>query len=243
MVKSIIALTMIPRLINPSQDDIEYFVNNYINNTCQYLKYEYNETNKTYELYDKIYLYNEQNGDTSFHFTLYLDYIITERITHYWNIGEGINIILADPVSTGVNAGIMGLCENILALDIQENKFKIFNCIANTWETNDATVLNEIPTNKVTDTIYVLNKDYANNSELYKAGYGSGYSTGYNTGYGDGKIATTPLNNTFDLFKNIATSLSSFWNIPILPGINLGLLISIPITTGIVIWVIKALKE
>ena len=242
MVKSLIVLAMLPRLISPTKDDIESLVNNYINNTCQYLKYEYNETNKAYELYDKIYLYNEQNQDTTFHFTIYLDYIITERITHFWNIGEGITIKLADPVYTG-EGGILGVCENILALDIQENKFKIFNLIANNWETNEATVLNEIPSNKITDTIYVLNKDYANNSELYKAGYGSGYSIGYNTGYGDGKIATTPLNNTFDLFKNIATSLSSFWNIQILPGINIGLLISIPITTGIVIWVIKALKE
>ena len=243
MVKSLIALAIIPRLINPAQDDIEYYVNNYINNTCQYLKYTYNETNKTYELYDKIYSYNEQNGDTKFNFTLFLDYIITERITHYWTIGEGLTITLADPSYTGFNAGIIGVCENILTLDSQENKFKIFNCIANNWETNEATVLNEIPTNKTSDTIYVLNKDYANNSELYKAGYGSGYATGYNTGYGEGKIATTPINNTFDLFKKVATSLSSFWNIPILPGINLGLLISIPITTGIVVWVIKALKE
>ena len=38
MVKSLIALSMIPRLINPSQTDIVDYVNNYINNTCQYLK-------------------------------------------------------------------------------------------------------------------------------------------------------------------------------------------------------------
>ena len=243
MVKSLIALAIIPRLMNPFQEDIEAYVNDYINNTCQYLKYEYNDTTKQYDLYDKVNIYNEQSGDTIFNFTIYLDYIITERITHFWTIGDGITITLADPTSTASNGGITGICENILALDSQENKFKLFNCIADTWETTEPIVVNQIPENKVANTIYVLNKDYANNSELYKAGYGSGYSTGYNTGYGDGKIATTPLNNTFDLFKNIATSLSSFWNIQILPGINIGLLISIPITTGIVIWVIKALKE
>lgn len=243
MVKSLIALAMIPKLINPSQDDIEAYVDNYINNTCQYLRYDYNETTKAYELYDKINSYNEQTGDTNFNFTLYLDYVITERITHFWNIGEGITITLADPSYTDNGAAIIGVCDNILALDSQNKEFKIFNCIANTWETISPIVLNDIPTSKVADRIYILNKDYANNSQIYKAGYESGYTTGYNTGYGDGKIATTPLNNTFDLFKNIATSLSSFWNIQILPGINIGLLISIPITTGIVIWVIKALKE
>ena len=125
----------------------------------------------------------------------------------------------------------------------QENIFKVFNCMANKWEINEPIVLNKIPDSKVGTEIFVLNQQYANNSELYKAGSEAGYSTGYKTGYGDGKIATTPLNNAFELFKKISTSLSSFWNIPILPGINLGLLISIPITTGIVIWVIKALKE
>ena len=243
MVKSLVALAIIPRLINPTQDDIEAYVNNYIDNTCQYLKYQYNETNKTYELYDRIYSYNEQTGDTKFYFTIYLDYTIAERITHFWHIGEGVTIDLADPSYTPANQGIIGICENILALDTKENKFKIYNCIADTWETNEPIVLNQIPTNKVANEIYILNNNYANNSELYKAGFQSGYATGYNTGYGEGKVATTPLNNTFDLFRQITTSLSSFWNIPILPGINLGLLISIPITTGIVIWVIKALKE
>lgn len=247
MVKSLIALSMIPRLINPAQDDIEAYVNNYINNTCQYLKYIYNETSKGYELYDKIYSYNEQNGHTEFNFTLFMDYTVTERITHFWNIGDGISITLADPSFTGVNAGIVGICENILTLDINENKFKIFNCFANDWETIEPIVLNEIPANKITNEIYIYNQEYAKNSEGYKTaynnGYKIGYSTGYNTGYGQGQVATTPLNNSFDLFKTISTSLASFWNIQILPGINLGLLISIPITTGIVIWVIKALKE
>ena len=242
MVKSLITLAMIPRLVNPFQEDIEAYVENYINNTCQYLKYKFNETTKEYELFDKIYSYNEQTGDTKFNFTIYLDYTIAERVTHFWHIGEGVTIDLADPAYTANGAGIIGLCENILALDTQENKFKLYNCIADNWETN-IIVLQEKPTNKVADTIYVYNKDYALNSAVYKAGSDAGYAIGYKTGYGEGKIATTPLNNTFDLFKKVATSLSSFWNIPILPGINLGLLISIPITTGIVVWVIKALKE
>ncbi len=234
---------MIPRLMNPSQADIEDYVNNYINNTCQYLRYEYNETNQKYDLKDKVYKYNQQNSDTRFDFTLYLDYQVAERITHFWTIGESITIYLADQGDDTVPPNIMGTCEKILTLDTQENKYKLFNCVANTWETNEPIVLNKIPTEKVANEIFVLNQEYANNSELYKAGSEAGYAIGYKTGYGDGKVATTPLNNVFDLFKKISTSLSSFWNIPILPGINLGLLISIPITTGIVVWVVKALKE
>ncbi len=243
MVKSLIALAMIPRLMNPSQTDIEQYVNNYINNTCQYLRYIYDETSQSYNLKDKINYFNQQNSDTQFDFTLYLDYVITERITHFWTLGESITIYLADQGDDTTPPNIMGTCEKILTLDTQENKYKVFNCMANTWETIEPIVLNKIPTEKVANEIFVLNSEYANNSELYKAGTEAGYAIGYKTGYGDGKVATTPLNNVFDLFKKISTSLSSFWNIPILPGINLGLLISIPITTGIVVWVVKALKE
>ena len=234
---------MIPRLINPSQGEIEDYVNNYINNTCQYLRYEYDDTQQQYILKDKVNYYNQQNGDTVFDFTLYLDYIVTERITHFWTIGESVTIYLANQGDDTTPPNIVGTCEKILTLDTQENKFKVFNCIANNWEINEPIVLNKIPDSKVATEIFVLNQQYANNSELYKAGSQEGYKIGYKTGYGDGKIATTPLNNAFELFKKVSTSLASFWNIPILPGINLGLLISIPITTGIVVWVIRALKE
>ena len=214
-----------------------------INNTCQYLRCTYNNTQQKYELQDKLEYYDSQTADTRFNFTLFLDYTITERITHYWEIGDAFTIYLAygnEPTST---PNIAGTCIKILTLDSNENKFKVYNLQDYIWETTEPIVLNEIPKDNVGNEIFVLNQNYANNSELYKAGSEAGYALGYKTGYGEGKIATTPLNNAFELFKKISTSLSSFWNIPILPGINLGLLISIPITTGIVIWVIKALKE
>ncbi len=243
MVKSLIALAMIPRLINPSQADMEDYVNNYINNTCQYLRYIYDDTQQQYILNDKIIGYNNQTADTTFNFTIYLDYTITERITHYWEIGDALTIYLAYGNDTTSSINIKGTCTKILTLDSENQVFKTYNLERYGWDTENAIVLNELPPNKVANEIYILNQNYAKNSELYKSGYDNGYGIGYNTGYGDGKIATTPLNNVFDLFKKISTSLSSFWNIPILPGINLGLLISIPITTGIVIWVVKALKE
>ena len=243
MVKALLALTMIPRLINPSQTDITDYVNNYINNTCQYLRYNYNQTTQQYELYDQVNYFNNQNSDTTFNFTIYLDYTITERITHFWEIGDGLTIYLAYGNEPNKTPNIKGNCTKILTLDSEKQVFRTYNLERYGWDTENATVLNEVPASKVTDEIYILNQNYAKNSELYKSGYESGYNIGYNTGYGDGKVATTPLNNAFELFKKISTSLSSFWNIPILPGINLGLLISIPITTGIVIWVIKALKE
>ena len=37
MVKSLIALAAVPGILAPSQADMEAYVNNYINNTCQYL--------------------------------------------------------------------------------------------------------------------------------------------------------------------------------------------------------------
>lgn len=243
MVKSLIALSMIPRLINPSQTDIQDYVNNYINNTCQYLRYTYNQTQQQYVLQDKVQSYNNQNADTSFYYTIYLDYTITERITHFWEIGDAFTIYLAYGNEPDKTPNIKGICFKILTLDSENQVFKTYNLERYGWDTENAIVVNEIPTNKIADEIFVLNENYAKNSELYKSGYDNGYSIGYNTGYGDGKVATTPLNNVFDLFKKISTSLSSFWNITILPGINLGLLISIPITTGIVIWVVKALKE
>lgn len=243
MVKSLIALTVIPRLLGPSQSDIEDYVNNYINNTCQYLRYDYNESTQQYDLQDKVVYFNEQTTKAQFNFTIYLDYTITERITHLWNVGDSISISLAPTEESLDNPNILGTCEKILTYDTQENKYKVYNLLFYNWETEEPIVLDEIPANKVAEEIFVLNENYANNSEIYKSGYQSGYGIGYKTGYGEGKVSTTPLNNAFDLFKRISTSLSSFWNIPILPGINLGLLISIPITTGIVIWVIKALKE
>ena len=243
MVKSLIVLAMIPRLINPSQSDMEDYVNNYINNTCQYLRYTYNQTQQVYELNDKVTNYNNQNANTTFNFTLFFDYTIAERITHFWQIGDALTIYLAYGYDTTSPVNIMGKCEKILTLDTQEGIFKVYDCTTYDWITNNVTVVNEIPTTNIGNEIFVLNQNYANNSELYKAGSEAGYAVGYKTGYGDGKIATTPLNNAFELFKKISTSLSSFWNIPILPGINLGLLISIPITTGIVVWVIRALKE
>ena len=243
MVKCLIALSMIPRLLNPSQTDIEDYVNNYINNTCQYLRYTYDQTQQQYILQDKVQSYNNQNADTAFYFTIYLDYTITERITHFWEIGDALTIYLAYGNEPGKTPNIKGTCFKILTLDSETQVFKTYNLERYGWDTENAIVVDKIPTNNIADEIFVLNENYAKNSELYKSGYDNGYGIGYNTGYGDGKVATTPLNNVFDLFKKISTSLSSFWNIPILPGINLGLLISIPITTGIVIWVVKALKE
>lgn len=249
MVKALLALAAVQQTIVPSQADMEAYINNYINNTCQYLRYIYNETQQTYELYDKIYNFDSQTANTYFNFTLFLDYQITERITHLMtsNLGEAFTIYLANGYNTTQKPNIMGICNKILTLDTNENKFKTYNLETYEWETTEPTVLKEIPANKITSEIFVYNQEYAKNSEGYKTaynnGYEIGYSTGYNTGYGQGQVATTPLNNTFDLFKTISTSLASFWNIQILPGINLGLLISIPITTGIVIWVVKALKE
>ena len=243
MVKSLMLLSVIPRLMNPSQTDIEDYVNNYINNTCQYLRYAYDQTQQQYILKDKVQYFNNQTANTTFNFTIFLDYTITERITHFWQLGDAFTIYLVDGMDPNATPNIRGVCEKILTLDSQENKFKVYNLTTYEWETTEPIVVNEIPKNNVANEIYVLNENYANNSELYKSGYENGYGIGYNTGYGDGKVATTPLNNVFDLFKKISTSLSSFWNITILPGINLGLLISIPITTGIVIWVVKALKE
>ena len=240
MVKSLIALSIIPRLLGPTQGEIENYVNNYINNTCQYLRYQYNDTDQKYYLLDELEYYDPQTATASFNFTIFMDYTITERITHQWTLGDAITIYLA---TTENNQEIVGTCTKILTFDIEEKKFKTYDLMAYRWDTTEPIVVNEIPANKVANEIYVLNEKYANNSELYKSGYDNGYSIGYNTGYGDGKVATTPLNNVFELFKKISTSLSSFWNIPILPGINLGLLISIPITTGIIVWVIKALKE
>ena len=243
MVKSLIALAATTGVFIPSQVDMESYVNNYINNTCQYLRYTYNETQQQYVLEDKVTSYDTQTANTTFNFTLFMDYTITERITHYWNLGDAFSVYLKNGMDTMDTPNIIGICQRILTLDSQENKFIVYNLDSYEWDTVEPIVLKEIPTNKVASEIFVLNQNYANNSELYKSGYDSGYKIGYNTGYGDGKVATTPLNNAFDLFKKISTSLSSFWNIPILPGINLGLLISIPITTGIVIWVVKALKE
>ena len=242
MVKSLIALAAVPGVLVPSQADMEAYVNNYINNTCQYLRYTFDNTQQQYILQDKVQSYDNQTAATTFNFTLYMDYQVTERITHYWNLGDSFTIYLANG-SEPFETNITGICQTILTLDSQENKFKLYRLDSYNWETIEPIVLNEVPSSNIGDEIFVLNKNYANNSELYKAGSEAGYALGYKTGYGEGKIATTPLNNAFELFKKISTSLSSFWNIPILPGINLGLLISIPITTGIVIWVIKALKE
>ena len=240
MVKSLIALSVIPHLLGPTQGEIQDYVNDYINNTCQYLRYQYNDTDQKYYLLDTLTYYNEQTSQGTFYFTIYMDYTITERITHQWNIGDSITIFLA---TTETTDNIIGTCNKILTFDSGEKVFRTYNLMAYSWDTTEPIVVNEIPTTKLADEIYVLNENYANNSELYKNGYNNGYGIGYKTGYGDGKVATTPLNNVFELFKKISTSLSSFWNIPILPGINLGLLISIPITTGIVVWVIRALKE
>lgn len=243
MVKALLALAAVQQAIIPSQKDMEDYVNNYINNSCQYLRYTFDDTQQIYVLQDRIQSYNNQTANTTFNFTLFMDYTITERITHVWNLGDAFSIYLKNGMDTMDTPNVIGICQSILTLDSQENKFKLYRLETYEWEIDEPIVLNVIPTNKVANEIFVLNQNYANNSDLYKSGYNNGYKIGYNTGYGEGKVATTPLNNTFDLFKKISTSLSSFWNLQILPGINLGLLISIPITTGIVIWVIKALKE
>lgn len=243
MVKCLLALAAAQNILIPSQADMEAYVDNYINNTCQYLRYTYDETQQQYILQDKVQTYDSQTANTTFNFTLYMDYTITERITHYWNLGDAFSIYLKNGMDTMETPNVIGICQSILTLDSNENKFKLYRLDNYDWDINEPKVVNEIPKSKVASEIFVLNQNYANNSELYKAGSEAGYKIGYDTGYGDGKIATTPLNNAFDLFKRISTSLSAFWNIPILPGINLGLLISIPITTGIIVWVIKALKE
>lgn len=243
MVKALLALAAVQQVIVPSQGDMETYVNNYINNTCQYLRYVYNDSQQQYILQDKVQTFNSQTGDTTFNFTIYLDYTITERITHLMRIGDAFTIYLGNGMDPMERPNIIGFCYKILTFDSNEQKYKTYDLQETDWDTSEPNVLNELPSTKSTNEIFVLNKNYANNSELYKAGSEEGYKVGYKTGYGEGKIATTPLNNAFELFKKISTSLSSFWNIPILPGINLGLLISIPITTGIVIWVIRALKE
>ena len=243
MVKALLALASVPGALIPSQADMEDYVNNYINNTCQYLRYTYDETKQEYVLQDKLTSYNTQTSNTTFNFTLFMDYSVTERITHFLSLGDAFSVYLKNGMDTMDTPNIIGLCQVILTLDSQENKFKVYRLENYDWDITEPQVLDEVPSTKTTNEIFVLNQNYASNSELYKSGYDNGYKIGYNSGYGDGKVATTPLNNAFDLFKKISTSLSSFWNIPILPGINLGLLISIPITTGIVIWVVKALKE
>ena len=243
MVKFLLALATIPQVIGPSKGEIVDYINNYINNTCQYLRYQYNDAEQKYYPLDGLQYFNEQNLHAEFNFTLFMDYTITERITHQWSLGDMLTITLAMTEETLDNPYITGTCYKILTFDSEEKKFKLYDLMGYSWDTNEPIVVNEIPSTKVANEIYVLNEQYANNSQLYKSGYDFGYGVGYKTGYGEGKVATTPLNNVFELFKKISSSLSSFWNIPILPGINLGLLISIPITTGIVVWVIRALKE
>ena len=243
MVKLLLALATISQVIGPTKGEIVDYINNYINKPCQYLRYQYNDTDQKYYPLDGLQYFNEQNLHAEFNFTLFMDYTITERITHLWNLGDSLTITLAMTEETIDNPYITGTCDKILTFDNEEKKYKLYDLMSYNWDTTEPIVVNKIPATKVANEIYVLNEKYASNSELYKSGYQNGYGIGYNTGYGEGKVATTPLNNAFDLFKKISTSLSSFWNITILPGLNLGLLISIPITTGIVIWVIKALKE
>ena len=195
MVKSLIALASVPGALIPSQADMEAYVNNYINNTCQYLRYTYNQTEQKYILEDKLITYDNNNANTTFNFTLFLDYQITERITHFISLGDAFKIYLNngnDPSETG---SIIGTCQTILTLDSQENKFKVYRLENYDWDITEPQVLDEVPSTKTTDEIFVLNQNYANNSELYKNGYDNGYKIGYNSGYGDGKVATTPLNN------------------------------------------------
>ena len=124
MVKSLIALAMIPRLMNPSQADMEDYVNNYINNTCQYLKYSYDQTQQKYILQDKVTTYNNQDAHTTFKFTLFMDYTITERITHMWPLGDAFTIYLSNGNDTSERPNIIGTCTEILTLNSIENKKK-----------------------------------------------------------------------------------------------------------------------
>ena len=86
MVKSLIALAALQNTFIPSQGEMEDYVNNYINNTCQYLRYTYDNNQQIYVLQDKVQSFDDKTANTTFNFTLFMDYTITERITHYLKV-------------------------------------------------------------------------------------------------------------------------------------------------------------
>lgn len=67
------------------------------------------------------------------------------------------------------------------------------------------------------------------------------FNDGYNEGFTDGRDEAKLTNNVFGWFGEVVDSFSSFLSLQIAPGLNLGLIFSIPIITGILFFLLKAL--
>jgi hypothetical protein len=96
-------------------------------------------------------------------------------------------------------------------------------------------------------------------SEAYGQGENDGYDMGYNQGYGDGEEfgyeqgyetgfedGFNELNNTasglFQILGSAFTSVGSIFNIMILPGITIGMLVFVPIIFALLLFIIKILR-
>lgn len=91
-----------------------------------------------------------------------------------------------------------------------------------------------------------LNNDMTD-SAIYQQGYNAGMTKGYQQGLKQGSLncegSTTPLSNVFTIFESAATSLITFFSIPIMPGITLGTLIGVFIGIPLLLLLLKHLGK
>lgn len=118
----------------------------------------------------------------------------------------------------------------------------------------------ELSPGGVPNTIYLnqINHDYeavyiyrqslafemeAERQDVYNQGYDNGFNAGHDAGYTEGVAkAPTMLSDAFSVIKAGAEVVGTVVAINLMPGVSIGLLVSIPLIFGLMLWLIKLLR-
>ena len=229
--------------LNTSPTYINSMVNEWAKTNVPYIEYIYNQTTNSFEQHDlkPIEIVEEHND---FYFTMYLNSL---------NVWEHFYITTNEPdnqIQFSLNPdynNVRMYCNYVLVKnDLYNNgvDYYVFDLNDFGYETIEKVQIKLDSTEftfKGYDTkYYLINTEYAQFSYAYTMGYENGYNVGYSTGIVEQQ--TPQISRVFAIFKTIANTFSSWWNIELLPNLTLGTLLLIPIATTLLFFIIKLFK-
>ena len=232
------------RQLNTSPVYINSMVQEWGKTNVPYIEYIYNRTTNAFEQHDLKPVQEIVYDNNYFNFTMYLNSL---------NVWEHFFINTNEPdnqISFSLNPdynNVVMVCSYVLVKnDLYNNgvDYYVFDLGDFGYETIDKVQMkldaSEFTFKGYDTKYYLINTEYAQFSYAYTIGYENGYNVGYSTGIVEQQ--TPQISRVFSIFKTIANTFSSWWNIELLPNLTLGTLLLIPIATTLLFFIIKLFK-